>query len=157
MSADPAAIPSRSRLLSLLTEACELEHGLACSYLYAAFSLKQDLAEGGLTWRQLQAVRLWASEIYMIAAEEMLHLAQVWNILAAVGGSPHYGRPNFRSGAPITGSTSRWPSKDSAPAPSTASSRTRRRSICWPGGKPRRHGRTTTSRRGFAPWANSTA
>ncbi|APT34969.1 hypothetical protein MCBMB27_05678 (plasmid) [Methylobacterium phyllosphaerae] len=95
MSADPAALASRSRLLSLLTEACELEHGLACSYLYAAFSLKQDLSEGGLDWRQLQAVRLWASEIYMVAAEEMLHLAQVWNILAAVGGSPHYGRPNF--------------------------------------------------------------
>ncbi|MRI55309.1 hypothetical protein D8770_15250 [Methylobacterium sp. DB1607] len=95
MSAEPATLPNRSRLLSLLTEACELEHGLACSYLYAAFSLKQDLGEGGLTWRQLQAVRLWASEIYMVAAEEMLHLAQVWNILAAVGGSPHYGRPNF--------------------------------------------------------------
>lgn len=86
---------SRSRLLSLLTEACELEHGLACSYLFAAFSIKQDLDEGGLSWKQLQTVRLWASEIYMVAAEEMLHLAQAWNILAAVGGSPYYLRPNF--------------------------------------------------------------
>lgn len=85
---------SRSRLLSLLTEACELEHGLACSYLYAAFSLKQEAAEG-LKWEQLQAVRLWASELYAVAAEEMLHLAQVWNILAAVGGTPYYLRPNF--------------------------------------------------------------
>lgn len=86
---------SRSRLLSLLTEACELEHGLACSYLFAAFSIKQDMSEGGLTWKQLQAARLWASEIYMVAAEEMLHLAQAWNILSAVGGSPYYLRPNF--------------------------------------------------------------
>ncbi|HEX8076933.1 MAG TPA: ferritin-like domain-containing protein, partial [Chthoniobacterales bacterium] len=86
---------SRSRLLSLLSEACELEHGLACSYLYSAFSLKQDVSEGGLDWRQLQQVRLWAAEIYVVAAEEMLHLAQAWNILAAVGGSPYYLRPNF--------------------------------------------------------------
>ena len=88
-------LASRSRLLSLLTEACELEHGLACSYLFAAFSIKQDLAEGGLNWRQLQAARLWASELYMVAAEEMLHLAQAWNILSSIGGSPYYLRPNF--------------------------------------------------------------
>jgi len=87
--------PSRSRLLSLLTEACELEHGLACSYLFSAFSIKQDVNEGGLTWKQLQSARLWASEIYMVAAGEMLHLAQAWNLLAAVGGEPYYLRPNF--------------------------------------------------------------
>jgi hypothetical protein len=86
---------SRSRLLSLLTEACELEHGLACSYLFAGFSIKQDVSEGGLTWKQLQTARLWASEIYMVAAEEMLHLAQAWNMLSAVGGAPYYLRPNF--------------------------------------------------------------
>ncbi len=42
---------TRSKLLSLLSEACELEHGLACSYLFSAFSLKQELSEG-LTWEQ---------------------------------------------------------------------------------------------------------
>jgi hypothetical protein len=87
--------PTRSELLSLLTEACELEHGLACSYLYAAFSLKQDLHEGGLTWQQLQDVRKWASQVYFVASQEMLHLAQVWNLLAAIGGTPYYLRPNF--------------------------------------------------------------
>ena len=86
---------SRARLLSLLTEACELEHGLACSYLFSAFSIKQDLSEGGLDWKQLQTARLWASELYMVAAEEMLHLAQAWNILSAAGGAPYYMRPNF--------------------------------------------------------------
>lgn len=86
---------SRSQLLSLLSQACELEHGLACCYLYAGISLKQDLGEGGLSWEQLQKVRLWASEIFHVAAEEMLHLAQAWNLLTAIGGSPWYARPNF--------------------------------------------------------------
>jgi hypothetical protein len=85
----------RFQLLTLLSEACELEHGLACCYLYAAVSLKQDLAEGGLTWEQLQKVRLWASQVFHVAAEEMLHLAQAWNLLSALGGSPWYARPNF--------------------------------------------------------------
>ncbi|MET0395837.1 MAG: ferritin-like domain-containing protein [Longimicrobiaceae bacterium] len=78
-----------------MSEACELEHGLACSYLYTAFTLKEDLREGGLNWRQLQMVRKWAAQIYFVAAEEMLHLAQAWNLLAAIGGTPYYLRPNF--------------------------------------------------------------
>jgi Ferritin-like len=86
---------SRSDLFSMLSEACELEHGLACSYLFTAFTLKQDEAEGGVDWRQLQKVRLWAAQIYFVASEEMLHLAQVWNLLAAIGGTPYYQRPNF--------------------------------------------------------------
>jgi hypothetical protein len=89
------SVRSRSKLLSLLTQACELEHGLACSYLFAAFTLKQDLAEGGLSWLQLQKVRLWAAQVYFVAAEEMLHLAQVWNLQTAIGGTPYYLRPNF--------------------------------------------------------------
>lgn len=72
-----------------------MEHGLACSYLFSAFSIKQDMDEGGLTWKQLQCARLWASELYIVAAEEMLHLAQAWNLLAAVGGAPYFLRPNF--------------------------------------------------------------
>lgn len=92
---DKKIISSRSELLSLLSEACELEHTLACSYLYTAFTLKQDLTEGGLNWQQLQKVRLWAAQIYFVASEEMLHLAQVWNLLAAIGGTPYYLRPNF--------------------------------------------------------------
>jgi hypothetical protein len=97
MSQTPT-IDTRTELLSLLSEACELEHGLACSYLYSAFTLKQDLVEGGLTWEQLQKVRLWAAQIYFVASEEMLHLAQAWNLLAAIGGTPYYMRPNFPQG-----------------------------------------------------------
>lgn len=88
-------VTHRSQLLTLLTEACEIEHGLACTYLYAAFTLKQDMSEGGMTWQQLQQVRLWAAQIYYIAAQEMLHLAQVWNLQTAIGGTPYYLRPNF--------------------------------------------------------------
>jgi hypothetical protein len=89
---------SRALLLRLLSDACELEHGLACSYLYAAFSLKQDLSEGGMTWRQQQMVRQWAAQLYFVAAQEMLHLGQAWNLLAAVGGVPYHARPNFPQG-----------------------------------------------------------
>jgi hypothetical protein len=86
--------PGRSLLLSLLSEACELEHALACSYLFAAFSLKNGQAEG-LDWRQEQQVKRWAAQVYFIAGQEMLHLAQVWNLLNAVGGTPYFSRPAF--------------------------------------------------------------
>src|SRR6516165_7495101 len=89
------AIRSRSDLLKLLCEAAELEHGIACSYLYAGFSLKRDLSEGGMTWQEQQMVWRWAAQIYFIASQEMLHLALVWNLTTAIGGTPYYLRPNF--------------------------------------------------------------
>ena len=39
-------IESREQLVYLLTQACELEHGLMCEYLFAQFSLKRSTAEG---------------------------------------------------------------------------------------------------------------
>ena len=92
MSAQPVR---RSDLLKLLCEAAELEHGIACSYLYAAFSLKRDTSEGNMTWQEQQTVRGWAAKIYFIASQEMLHLALVWNLTTAIGGTPYYLRPNF--------------------------------------------------------------
>jgi hypothetical protein len=94
MDANPP-ITSRSDLMSLLTEACELEHGLACSYLYSAFTMKQSVYESDLTWQQFQFTRKWAGQLYFIASQEMLHLSQVWNLLTAIGGTPYYMRPNF--------------------------------------------------------------
>jgi Ferritin-like len=93
-----AAIHSRSGLLKLLCEAAELEHGIACSYLFAAFSLKRDLSEGGMSWEEQQMVRRWAAQLYFIASQEMLHLALVWNMTTAIGGTPYYLRPNFPQG-----------------------------------------------------------
>jgi hypothetical protein len=85
---------SREELCSLLYEAAELEHGLACSYLFAAFSLKRSEADG-LTPEQVDAVRRWNRAITGIAEEEMLHLALVCNLLTALGSAPHLGRPPF--------------------------------------------------------------
>src|SRR5437588_11096622 len=89
---------TRSDIISLLSEACELEHGLACSYLYSAFSIKQSATENDLTWDQLQFIRKWAGQIYFIASQEMFHLSQAWNLLTAIGGTPYYMRPNLPQG-----------------------------------------------------------
>ena len=78
----------------MLAEAAEIEHCLMCSYLYAAFSLKQSTEEDLLP-RELSAVKRWRAEIIGIATEEMLHLALVNNLLIAVGSRPHYRHYNF--------------------------------------------------------------
>lgn len=88
------AIENREQLINLLAEAAEIEHNLMCCYLYAAFSLK-DSAEEDLTPEELDAVRRWRREILHVAIDEMGHLALVANIASAVGGVPHFDRPNF--------------------------------------------------------------
>src|SRR5438477_7787002 len=52
----PLRVESREELVYLLGEACELEHGLLCEYLYAQFSLKRSVAEG-VTSEQLARIR----------------------------------------------------------------------------------------------------
>ena len=42
----PVRIENRAQLIYLLTEAAELEHGIMCCYLFAAFSIKGDVKEG---------------------------------------------------------------------------------------------------------------
>ena len=88
-------VETREELLYLLTRASELEHDLACSYLYAGYSIKTHLDEGGLNEDELLAIRSWKRKIASVAVEEMLHLGQVSNILTAVGGAPHLSRPNL--------------------------------------------------------------
>ena len=61
MTTAPAS-PSREQLLHNLYEAAELEHNLMCTYLYAAFSLKQGEAEG-LSAGEAIAVARWRREI----------------------------------------------------------------------------------------------
>jgi hypothetical protein len=90
----PFVIEHREALIYMLCEAAELEHGIMCQYLFAAFSLKQS-ADEGLTQQQLDAVRRWREHISHIATQEMLHLALVQNLLSAIGGAPHMSRPNF--------------------------------------------------------------
>ncbi|CAN5305596.1 hypothetical protein BH11MYX1_BH11MYX1_10170 [soil metagenome] len=86
--------PSRETLIHALYEASELEHNLMCTYLYAAFSLRQGTAEG-LTASEADATVRWRKAIIEIAVEEMAHLAAVWNITSALGGTPRFGRFNF--------------------------------------------------------------
>lgn len=88
------AVPERETLLHMLYEAAELEHNLMCTYLYAAFSLKDGAAEG-LDAAQAQAVQRWRREITAVAVEEMGHLLAMWNLSAALGGAPRFGRANF--------------------------------------------------------------
>ena len=86
--------PSREALVHQLYEAAELEHNLMCTYLYAAFSLKQGMDEG-LSSAEADATARWRRTILAVAVEEMGHLTAVWNITSALGGSPRFGRLNF--------------------------------------------------------------
>jgi hypothetical protein len=95
MTAEPPLhVESREELVYLLGEACEIEHGLMCEYLYAQFSLKRSTDEG-LTPEQLERVRTWESTLIDIIKQEMLHLALTTNILTAIGAAPHFERPNL--------------------------------------------------------------
>jgi len=89
----PLLLPTREQLIHALYEAAELEHNLMCTYLYAAFSLKDETEVD--TPEEAEAVKRWRRAILDVAVEEMGHLVAVWNITSAVGGSPRFGRVNF--------------------------------------------------------------
>ncbi len=90
----PFVIEHREALIYMLCEAAELEHGIMCQYLFAAFSLKQTEDEG-LTPCELTAVTRWRKQISHVATQEMLHLTLVQNLLSAIGAAPHLSRPNL--------------------------------------------------------------
>src|ERR687891_713829 len=89
----PFVIEHREALIYMLCQAAELEHGIMCQYLFAAFSLKQR-ADEGLTPGELDAVTRWRRTISHVATEEMLRLALVQKVLSPTGGAPHLPRPN---------------------------------------------------------------
>ena len=90
----PFVIEHREALIYMLYEAAELEHGIMCQYLFAAFSLKKSMDEG-LSEGELAAVTRWRKLVSHVATEEMLHFALVNNLLSAIGGAPHFARPNL--------------------------------------------------------------
>src|SRR5499427_1056723 len=90
----PFVIVHREALIYMLCEAAELEHGIMCQYLFAAFSLKQT-ADEGLSETELDAVTRWRKQVSHVATQEMLHLALVHNLLSAIGAAPHLARPNL--------------------------------------------------------------
>src|SRR5258705_7551865 len=85
---------NREQLAYLLTEAAEIEHGLMCCYLFAAYSLKRSTSDE-LIEKEVATVARWRGAIVSVAVEEMLHLSLVSNLLTAIGFAPQFQRPNF--------------------------------------------------------------
>lgn len=90
----PVRIENRAQLVYLLTEAAELEHSILCCYLFAIFSMKDDVSEG-LTEEQLQRVRGWRGAMHEIVVQEMAHLTSACNLLTAIGAAPQLRRLNL--------------------------------------------------------------
>ncbi len=91
-------VEHRESLAYALSEAAELEHGLMCCYLYAAFSIGQR-CEQRYPPAKAAAIARWRAELVDVARDEMVHLALVSNLLNALGAAPHLLRPNFPVGA----------------------------------------------------------
>ncbi|HEY0371840.1 MAG TPA: ferritin-like domain-containing protein [Thermoanaerobaculia bacterium] len=98
------AITTRAQLIDALRLAAELEHGLMCQYLFAAYSLKRypyecwdgpEKTQELMTQAELERVRRWAMKIALIARQEMEHLGLALNMLSAIGGTPSFSRPNM--------------------------------------------------------------
>ncbi|GAB2510553.1 ferritin-like domain-containing protein [Nocardia heshunensis] len=90
----PFVIEHREALIYMLCQAAELEHGIMCQYLFAAFSLKTSTAEG-LSADEVDKVTRWRKLVSHVATQEMLHLSLVHNLLSAIGAAPHMARPNL--------------------------------------------------------------
>jgi hypothetical protein len=88
-------ITSRRSLWYALAEAAEMEHAICIQYLFAAFSLKKDASEGGLSPRQSRFVQDAAATLLLVARQEMEHLGLVTNLLTATGGAPYFRRPDL--------------------------------------------------------------
>lgn len=87
-------LTTREELISTLHLAAELEHNLMCQYLFAAYTMKRSTSEG-LTEVQLEKTRGWGALVTVVARQEMCHMGLALNLLSAIGGTPHFQRPNF--------------------------------------------------------------
>ena len=72
-------------LLVLLQMGASIEHALMVQYLYAAYSLRDDVEQA----------RRWREILLLIAREEMGHLLTVQNILALLGGPINIDREDY--------------------------------------------------------------
>jgi hypothetical protein len=84
----------KQTLVEMLRQACELEHALACQYLYAGFTMKQP-GDEGLTPSQGDALSQWKQQIMKVAIQEMYHLMLANNLLTAIDAEPSFARANF--------------------------------------------------------------
>ena len=85
---------NRTCLVDNLREAAELEHQFMCQYLYAALSIKK-VCDDNCKPYQLEMARRWASSLYMVARQEMEHLALANNLLRGIGEAPYFYRCNI--------------------------------------------------------------
>jgi hypothetical protein len=106
-----AKIRTRALLMDALRLAAELEHGLMCQYLFAAYTIRRYPYECfDYTWNrrkktwektrvlseaELERVRRWAMKVTLIARQEMEHLGLALNLLSSIGGTPSFSRPNM--------------------------------------------------------------
>ncbi len=94
-------IATREELINALMDGAELEHNLACMYLFASYSLKTDVSELTGVPAAEQANVLsnylsqWSETLQKIAMQEMGHLGTVSNVLTLLGAEAHFDRPNF--------------------------------------------------------------
>ena len=89
-------ITDRESLAKALRDAANLEHQLMLVYLYAGFSLKRD-PDDTCSPAQYERVRRWSSTLFMVARQEMEHLAFANGMLTAIGERPHFARRNIGS------------------------------------------------------------
>jgi Ferritin-like len=87
-------VDDKATLVAMLGEAAELEHGLCCQYLYAAFTLKRA-GEPGVSAAQAELAAQWEQQVTKVAVQEMYHLLLANNLLTALGAAPHLWRANF--------------------------------------------------------------
>ena len=98
---DLPTIESREQLVCVLRMASQLEHLLACQYLFAGFSMRKTLSDfpaGGDEEQKLLVMarnQRWEFKVMQIARQEMEHLGIVNNLLSALGEEPFFDRPNF--------------------------------------------------------------
>src|SRR5579864_5259504 len=77
----------RDHLLMLLSFGATVEHCLMVQYLYAAYSLRTDIADK----RRRKLVESWRAGILAVAKEEMGHLLTVQNLRRLLGSTVEIG------------------------------------------------------------------
>lgn len=98
----------RIRLGELLAKAARTEQGVMCQYLFAAFSMKKTVEEGGVDYGQLAKMRVWEAQIMRVARQEMEHLGLVQNLRTAIGEAPSLDMPALPFEETIEGETLRF-------------------------------------------------
>lgn len=92
----PEGMGWRDYLIQLLHIGAELEHSLMVEYLYAAYSLDDQVGPE----RQRRKVAKWRNLLLTVAKEEMGHLLTVQNLLCLVGGPICFERSHFPADTP---------------------------------------------------------